>query len=230
MHPDARPAWCVAAPVCKMTFFLAVKLPATAVRLAEELQTRALALPLADSARAVTVDLETKGHVTLHFLGEVARDTLDPMRGRVGQAVRKQALRRPPRLWFRRALGCFPNRIVVVHAPVRADKALYGLQRVVADAATGSETNGAKEGRCRRRERPFRAHVTLARIHGMEPEERKEAAGNMREVSEKMRLDEGGDVMFACEEVVLLESKKDAEGETVYEEVWSVPVCDATKD
>lgn len=64
----------------------------------------------------------------------------------------------------------------------------------------------------------------------MEPEERKEAAGNMREVSEKMRLDEGGDVMFACEEVVLLESKKDAEGETVYEEVWSVPVCDATKD
>jgi 2'-5' RNA ligase len=131
--------------LAEVRLFVAVRPPSVAIAELETLVTR-----LRATWPNLTWTLPVQWHLTLVFLGEVPAERLPELERRLGQAARRHA---PARVAFAGA-GRFGDR--VLFTKVGGDVvALRGLARSVQAAArrTGLDVE----------DRPYRAHLTLAR-------------------------------------------------------------------
>jgi 2'-5' RNA ligase len=131
-------------------------------------------------------------HVTLVFLGEVG----DEARGRlVGELA---AVRLPPVSFQMEGLGVF-ERVGILHAQVKVTPELLRLYGAVAAAV--------KRAGLVVEDRPYRAHVTLARSRNRDG---KKTMERLRRSSAQQRLEE----QWTAKEFLLYESKLSPKGST----------------
>ena len=140
-----------------MRLFLAINLPVETRR-----EIAAATAPLREAAPELAWIRDPQLHLTVKFLGEQSEERLDEIRNAIaGVAARHREI--PLALG---GIGAFPNfrRARVVWMGVAQEPRLELLHHdvEVACGKLGVETEG----------RPFRPHLTLARVKAVQPEER----------------------------------------------------------